>query len=449
MTAFRSSCAFFGSIVAFVLVAINLWKGVTVLKHFILLQRFDNLDHRDVPVAANNSTAPIQSSTTLRSDETSNLTYTHASNQSKWKRIKKRIHLKTLNPRKHRRRKRKQGTVYRCGLETQTGRLPQFLFDDYFDDSLLHPSQDMVLPLFKWRIKYSPADILVLSAGNCSGLRQFYYVKYHWLRDQFPGKVLYLNAESTGDRTGNQSYMISSQASHERNVQVTFAAMTFIGMVPQHLWPILTWKDHPRPRNTGEHFVIYLTSNCVNYRQKVALALSQVGVVHHGHCVPTVDNNNDNNGNTNSNFTRIPSDFVGGLEWTRNVDLFRKYRFCLVLENTVQPRYITEKLLMAFLAGCAPIWYGTKDVWDMFHKDSFLFVEAKRDYTIQQLVRKVRYLEENATAYQAIFDHPILANGNATLETYFSLHDSVGRGRLKHEIRVMMGLEDDTYQQSD
>ncbi len=84
----------------------------------------------------------------------------------------------------------------------------------------------------------------------------------------------------------------------------------------------------------------------------------------------------------------------------------------------------------------------------MFHKDSFLFVEAKRDYTIQQLVRKVRYLEENATAYQAIFDHPILAKGNATLETYFSLHDSVGRGRLKHEIRVMMGLEDDTYQQS-
>jgi hypothetical protein len=42
-----------------------------------------------------------------------NLSYTQANHQSKWKQIKKRrIHLKTLNPRNHRRRKRKQGTVY-------------------------------------------------------------------------------------------------------------------------------------------------------------------------------------------------------------------------------------------------------------------------------------------------------------------------------------------------
>jgi hypothetical protein len=102
---------------------------------------------------------------------------------------------------------------------------------------------------------------------------------------------------------------------------------------------------------------------------------------------------------------------------------------------------------MAFMAGCVPIWYGTTDVWDIFHKDAFLFVDAENPEAINELVGKVRYLEENATAYNEMFQYPLLANGNATLEKYFSLDDSIGHGHLKHKIRMMMGLEDEQYRQ--
>ena len=37
-----------------------------------------------------------------------------------------------------------------------------------------------------------------------------------------------------------------------------------------------------------------------------------------------------------------------------NDALFRHYRFCLVMENTVKPGYITEKIINAFMGGCIP-----------------------------------------------------------------------------------------------
>ncbi len=336
-----------------------------------------------------------------------------------------------------RRPKRTNGTLYRCGLETHTGLLAHYLFDDYLDDhSLLH-RDNFTLPIFKCKKKYSSDDILVLSAGLCCGLRQFYYMRHKWLRTSFPGKVLFANAENYFDGTGNHVYMISSQQPHHHSVRVPFAAMALVGMISRDKWPILTQAHVPRPRNTGEHFLAYVTFNCVDYRQRIALALSQLGVVHHGSCVPNVTEDNRNN------FSAIPTNFSGQFQWTRNMDLFHNYRFCLVLENAVKPFYVTEKLVMAFMAGCVPIWYGTTDVWDIFQKEAFLYVDAQNPKCVQELVRKVRYLEENATAYNEMFQYPILAHGNATLEKYFSLDDSIGNGRLKHEIRTMMGLEDE------
>lgn len=49
-------------------------------------------------------------------------------------------------------------------------------------------------------------------------------------------------------------------------------------------------------------------------------------------------------------------------DWAFKLDLFSRYRFCLVAENSVAPWYVTEKLLHAFAAGCVPVYYGTPDV---------------------------------------------------------------------------------------
>ncbi len=176
----------------------------------------------------------------------------------------------------------------------------------------------------------------------------------------------------------------------------------------------------------------------------MALALSQLGVIHHGSCCP------NKGGGASNNFTQLDKPYQGHDKWFNNYELFSHFRFCLVLENGSHTGYVTEKLLYAFLGGCLPIWYGTTDVWNMFHQESFLYVNVTEPESIGELVQRVRYLEDNNTAYHEFFQHAILANDDPTvgvLERFFSLDDSIGKGRLKHEIRVMMGLEDDQYQQ--
>jgi hypothetical protein len=43
------------------------------------------------------------------------------------------------------------------------------------------------------------------------------------------------------------------------------------------------------------------------------------------------------------------------------------------MENHALPGYISEKLLFAFLGGCLPIYYGTREVFDVFNADAFVF----------------------------------------------------------------------------
>ena len=42
------------------------------------------------------------------------------------------------------------------------------------------------------------------------------------------------------------------------------------------------------------------------------------------------------------------------------MDVFRRYRFCIAMENTVAHDYVTEKLWDALAAGCVPIYYVRK-----------------------------------------------------------------------------------------
>ena len=45
-------------------------------------------------------------------------------------------------------------------------------------------------------------------------------------------------------------------------------------------------------------------------------------------------------------------------EYCKNEDIFRHYRFSLVMENKARIGYMTEKILEAFQAGSIPIYWG-------------------------------------------------------------------------------------------
>ena len=123
-------------------------------------------------------------------------------------------------------------------------------------------------------------------------------------------------------------------------------------------------------------------------------------------------------------------------KFENNIRLYRKFRYCLVLENSQVDMYISEKIALAFLAGCIPIYYGTTKVFDLFNPNAFIFYDI--DHTDLAL-EQIQYLEQNQSAYQEMLDQPILANGTDTIERYFSLRDDVGGGKLIRRIREMLG----------
>jgi hypothetical protein len=95
------------------------------------------------------------------------------------------------------------------------------------------------------------------------------------------------------------------------------------------------------------------------------------------------------------------------------------------------------KTTQRLLAGCVPIYYGTRQVLDVFHPDSFVFYEVHKP---QEALGQVAAMESNPKLYQAMMNAPILKEGAKTIDKYFSIFPNIGDGRWNQEIRSMMGI---------
>ena len=83
------------------------------------------------------------------------------------------------------------------------------------------------------------------------------------------------------------------------------------------------------------------------------------------------------------------------------------------MENKASPGYISEKLFNAFLGGCLPIYYGTREVFDIFSKEAFIFYDINQP---EPALNEIQYLQQNNSAYMERLNHPILRNGNQTMQ---------------------------------
>jgi len=99
--------------------------------------------------------------------------------------------------------------------------------------------------------------------------------------------------------------------------------------------------------------------------------------------------------------------------------------------------YITEKILLAFIGGCIPIYHGPSLIFDIFNKDVFVFYNTSDPLEAH---KKVQELETDADLYESMANAPILANGEVSLKKYFSFSDNVGEGFLKNKIRHLLSL---------
>jgi hypothetical protein len=107
------------------------------------------------------------------------------------------------------------------------------------------------------------------------------------------------------------------------------------------------------------------------------------------------------------------------------------------MEHAKEHEYVTEKILMAFLGGCIPIYYGSDMVLDIFHPDSFVYYDIENP---QSAIQQIQSLEGNPALYQQMLSRPILRDGENTIAQYFSFSDNIGGGKLKERIRQKLKM---------
>ncbi len=84
------------------------------------------------------------------------------------------------------------------------------------------------------------------------------------------------------------------------------------------------------------------------------------------------------------------------------IETVGRYRFCLALENSIAPGYVTEKIFDALLAGAVPIYLGAANVGDFVPPNSY--IDATSFASPAELAAYLHHLVETPQAYEAYFD---------------------------------------------
>ncbi|TPJ72751.1 glycosyltransferase family 10 fucosyltransferase [Mesorhizobium sp. B2-7-1] len=79
-----------------------------------------------------------------------------------------------------------------------------------------------------------------------------------------------------------------------------------------------------------------------------------------------------------------------------------RYPFCLALENSIAPDYVTEKMFDPLAAGTVPVYLGAPNAAAFVPDGSY--IDAASFGTSAELAAYLRYLAETPQAYEAYFD---------------------------------------------
>lgn len=152
--------------------------------------------------------------------------------------------------------------------------------------------------------------------------------------------------------------------------------------------------------STRKGFCCFLASNSVPLRNDFFHLLSNYKIVHSGGSL------------FNNIGQRVPHG--GEVNWMSN------FKFSIVFENSAYPGYTTEKLMRALLADTIPIYWGNPLVGKDFNQNAFINVS---DYdTLDQVVERVKEIDQNPTLYQAMLAEPYLPGGK---ETWFCQEENI------------------------
>lgn len=341
-------------------------------------------------------------------------------------------------------------TIYMCTGHRKDGMgesklilssaLPEYIFDDlsllnigkgrpsrnfppHYHDGNYTNSYDIFLSIFGMEQHCHPAIV-------------------KWILTRFNGEIAIFSGEDQKDHpiTGKNRDHIHAfgPLPHARkgDMFLSYLQMTWYEIFQKILTPSALVDPTLRPRGKKTHYMIYANSNCVDFREKAVGELSKFGAVH---CDGKCQGATPSSGNR-TNLIRTKNG-IGVGSWWKNIELYSNYRFCFVMEHaSYHPTYLTEKIVMAFSAGCIPVYYGSPQIFDIFNEKAFVFYNITDP---QPALDKVKALEEDHELYDLMLQEPLVAQGSLTIEKYFSFDDKIGNGVLKKQIREKLGVGDD------
>ena len=73
--------------------------------------------------------------------------------------------------------------------------------------------------------------------------------------------------------------------------------------------------------------------------------------------------------------------------------LFEKYQFSIVIENTREKNYFSEKLMDCIITKTIPIYYGCENIGDYFNTEGWILLKEEQ-YFLEELYAQLHTLND-------------------------------------------------------
>lgn len=104
------------------------------------------------------------------------------------------------------------------------------------------------------------------------------------------------------------------------------------------------------------------------------------------------------------------------IEWGSDLtEIYKHFKFVLAIENSYNEGYITEKIILPFISGSIPIYYGTDKIKEIFNEKSFFYVNdyLKKGFLLEDIAHEIMLLcndDNENTGWKKYMKEPILNN---------------------------------------
>jgi hypothetical protein len=97
------------------------------------------------------------------------------------------------------------------------------------------------------------------------------------------------------------------------------------------------------------------------------------------------------------------------------VNFYKQFKFVLAGENCYHDGYITEKIMLPFMAGSIPIYYGSNKVKELFNEKSFFYVNdyLQKGWLLEDIAIEIHNLahdDNELTGWKKYLKEPIFKN---------------------------------------